>query len=311
VAVSEAHFLRGRLEEDAGAYEAALEDDGAAILAAPNTRWAQRASDRAEWLRARSEGGFEPLRRLETVRRDPARADDPDVVAALARDAESFPAGIVRVEARMFVADAYLGRMGRTDEAIAELRKVVADPKADALTVRLAERELVDALAEHGRLEEATEEAHAHSARLDPGFVARIARLSRRRLLRLVAHAVLAFFGAMVLAALVRAWRRGVVGAAGRACLRFAPFAAAFMTFVAIAGGAIASSYERGSAGPFLWLGLAEWPLVMFARAWSAVGSRARGPIAARLALSAASAFAAAFALLDGLTPNYLDGFGL
>jgi hypothetical protein len=310
-AVSEAHFLLGRLEEDADTYEAALAEDRAAAAAAPDTRWALRASERAGWLQARSEGGFEPLRRLEGVRRDPRRASDPQAVSALAEDAEHFPPGLVRVEARMFVAEAYLGRMRRTEDAIVELRTVARDPQADPLTVRLAERELVDALAAEGRVDEAAAEARAHAASLDPGFAAGIARLSRRRVVRVVAYGVLGSFAALVLFALVRARQRKSLGIVWNALRRFAPISAAFMAFVALAGGAIASSYERGNAGPFLWLGLVGWPLVMLSRAWSAVGSRKRGLLALRLALSSASILAAAFALLDGLTPGYLEGFGL
>jgi hypothetical protein len=311
LAVSEAHFLLGRLEEDAGSYEAALEDDRAAVAAAPDTRWATRASERMDWLRARSEGGFAPLRRLEGVRRDPQRASNPEAVAALAEDAEQFPPGLVRVEARMFVADAYLGRMRRPEDGILELRRVVNDPLAEPLTVRLAERELVDALTAEGHIDEAAAEARAHAAWIDPGFAARIARLSRRRIVRALAYGVLASFAALVLVALARAARRKSLGVAWKALRAFAPLSAAFMAFIAFAGATIASSYERGNGGPFLWLGLVGWPLVMLSRAWSAVGSRKGGLLACRLALSGASVVAAAFAVLDGLTPGYLEGFGL
>jgi hypothetical protein len=309
--VSQAHLLRGGIEEDGGAYEAAMADDQAAIEAAPNTRWALRASDRIDWLRARSEGGFEPLRRLEHIRRDPARSNDAAAIEALARDAESFPPGMVRVESRMLVAEAYLGRLHRTDEAIAELRKVVDDPKSEPLTGRLAEGELVDALAEEGRFDEAAAEAHAHAARLDPAFATRIARLARRRTVRWVAYGVLAAFALMAGMALARAWARGALGDAWRATRRLAPVSAAFVVFVGLAGGALASNYERGNAAPFLLLALALLPLLLLSRAWSAVGSRAMGALVLRVALSGASVVAVAFALVDGMTPAYLDGFGL
>ncbi len=310
-AVSEAYVLRGRLDEEGGAYEAALADDRAALAAAPNTRWALRASVRAEWLLARSEGRFEPLRRLESLRQDPARANDASAVAALERDAESFPPGMVRVEARMFVAEAYLGRLHRTGDADVELRRVVNDPRAPALTVRLAERELVDALSGEGRFDDAAAEARANAAQLDPGFAKRIARLARRRIERLVAYGVLAMFGAMAGAALARAQRRGVLRDAGRAIRRVAPVSAAFVAFAALAGGALASNYERGNAAPFWLLGLAVLPLILLARAWSAVGSRTRAVLVLRVVLSGARVLAAAFARLDGWAPADLEGVGL
>ena len=77
-----------------------------------------RAGDRAEWLRSRSEGDFVPLTRLEKLRRDPAQSSDPAAVDGLAHDADSFPPGMVRVEARMLVSEAWLGRLHRPDDAI-------------------------------------------------------------------------------------------------------------------------------------------------------------------------------------------------
>jgi hypothetical protein len=310
-AVGQAHFVLGKLEEDQGAYEAALADDRAAIAVAPNTRWALRASERTDWLLARSEGNFEPLRRLENIRRDPTKAENAATMDALAGEAEAFPPGVVRVEARMFMAEAYLGRFHRPGDAIAELRKVTADPKAEPLTRRLAERQLVDALAGEGRIDEAVAEARAHAMSLDPGFATHIERLGRRRTVRLVAYAVLLTFAVLVVAALVRAQRRGALGSARSAIWKLAPLSACFVAFVALTGGALASNYERGNAAPFLWLGCAVLPLVLLARAWSAVGSPSTSALLVRVALSGASVVAAAFALLDGLTPAYLEGFGL
>jgi hypothetical protein len=310
-AVGQAHFVLGKLEEERGAYEAALADDRAAIEAAPNTRWALRASERADWLQARSEGNFEPLRRLESIRHDPAKADDAAMVDALAREAEGFPPGNVRVEARMFLAEAYLGRLHRPDDAMAQLRKVTGDPKAEPLTRRLAERQLVDTLAGEGRIDEAVAEARTHASSLEPGFATRIARLGRRRTVRLVAYGVIGAYAILVATALVRAQRRGNLGSAWSAVRKLAPVSAAFVMFVALAGGALASNYERGNAEPFVWLGCAALPLVLLARAWSAVGSQSRAALVVRVMLSGASIVAAAFALLDGLTPAYLEGFGL
>ena len=47
--------------------------------------------------------------RLDRIRQDPAVANDPSAIEALARDADTFPAGTVRVDARMLVAEAWLG----------------------------------------------------------------------------------------------------------------------------------------------------------------------------------------------------------
>jgi len=310
-AVGEAYFLLGELDEGESAYPQAMVDDRAAIDAAPNTRWALRASDRIDWLRARSEGDFGPLTRLEKVRRDPAASSDPGAVDALAHDLEAFPPGPVRVEARMLVAEAWVGRMHRPGDAIGELRQVAADPKADPLTQRLAERELVDALVATGRIDEAAAEAQTHKNRLDPRFVRQVGRLIVRRTVRWGSLGVLAAFALLAVAGLVRAGMRRELGGAMRELRKLSPVAALFVAFVAVAGGVLASRYESGNAAPFLVLGAGVLPLLLVARAWSAVGSQTAAARAARAVLCGATVFAAAFTLLDWFGPEYLPGFGL
>ena len=251
-AVGEAYFLLGALDEGDAAFPQAIVDDGAAIQAAPNTRWALRASDRIDWLHARSEGSFAPLARLEKVRRDPAASSDAATVDALARDLESFPPGTVRVEARMLVAEAWLGRMHRPGEAIGQLRVVADDPKADALTQRLAERELIDALVATERLDEAAAEAKSHANRLDPRFAKQVGRLIVRRRVRAGSRGVLAVFGLLAVAGLVRAGMRRELGGALLELRRLAPIATLFVAFVAVAGGVLSTKYESGNAAPFL-----------------------------------------------------------
>jgi hypothetical protein len=308
---AEAYFLLGKLDEEDDAFARAIADDRAAVAAAPNTRWAQRASDRIDWLRARSEGDFLPLARLEGVRRVPVVSSDPAAIEALARDAEAFPPGTVRVEARMLVAEAWLGRMHRPDAAVAELRAVREDPFADPLTVRLAERELVGALVVGGRIDDAAAEARSHAARLDPSFVRQVERLLVRRAVRYGAFAILAAFLGLAAIALARAGARGRLAEAWRELRRLAPVSALFVAFVAGAGGILASNYESGNAAPFLMLGATVFPLVMLARAWGAVGSTTRAARVGRAILCSATVVAAAFVLLDATHPQYLAGFGL
>jgi len=310
-AVGEAYFLLGELDEADGAFAQAMVDDRSAIDAAPNTRWALRASDRIDWLRARSEGAFAPLTRLERVRRDPAASSDPATVDALARDLESFPPGAVRVEARMLVAEAWVGRMHRPADAIGELRQVSEDPKADPLTQRLAERELVDALVATGRIDDAAAEVTTHKNRLDPRFAKQVGRLIIRRTVRWGSLAVLVAFALLVIVGLVRAGMRRKLGLAASELRKLSPVAALFVGFVALAGGLLASKYESGNAAPFLLLGAGVLPLLLVARAWSAVGSQARAARAARALLCGATVIAAAFTLLDWFGPQYLPGFGL
>lgn len=310
-AVAEALLRLGEIDEDEGAFAHAMAHDLACIEAAPASRWAVRATERIDWLRSRSEGDFIPLARLERVRRDPAIASDAAAIDALARDADAFPPGTVRVEARMLVAEAWLGRMGRPNDAIAELRKVAEDPKADPLTANLAERELVEALIASGKLREAAAEAHAHANLLDDRFVRGVDRVVQRRWVRRTAMALLSSFTVLVAVTLVKARRRRALGAAARALILVAPIAVTFALFVAIVGGVLASHYESGNARPFLLLGAVALPIVLAARAWSAVGSSRRAARVGRAVLCGATLLAAAFVLLDVVSPEYLEGFGL
>jgi hypothetical protein len=311
VASAEARFHAGESNEERGAYPEALTEYRAVMDAAPGSRWAVRASDRIEWIRSRSEGDFAPLRRLQQVRRDPDLASDPGAIDALARDAEAFPPGLVRVEARMLVAEAWLGRMHRPADAIRELELVRDDPKTDPLTTRLAERELVDAYIGEGRIDEAIAEATKHSARLDPKFVRQVKRLALRRAVQRFAWIVLAAFGVLSVVALVRAGRKRVLGQAWSALRELGPAALGFVAFVAIAGGLLASQYESGNATPFLLLGAAVLPLVLVARAWGAVGSQTLTARVGRALLCAVTVVATAFVLLAKVYPEYLVGFGL
>jgi len=311
LAPAEARFHAGESNEEHGAYPEALTVYRAVMDADPGSRWAVRAGDRIEWIRSRSEEDFAPLRRLEQVRRDPDLASDPGAIDALARDAESFPPGMVRVEARMLVAEAWLGRMHRPADAIRELVLVRDDPKTDPLTSRLAERELVDAYVAEGRIDEAVAEASTHSSRLDPKFVRQVKQLVLRRAVERFASIVLAAFAVLSIVGLVRAGRQRALSQAWSALRELAPPALGFVAFVAIAGGVLASQYESGNATPFLLLGLAVLPLVLLARAWGAVGSQTRAARMGRALLCAATVIAAAFVLLDRVYPEYLPGFGL
>ena len=311
----EAAFRDARAHDDAGEFARALEGYDAVVASAPDTPWAERAADRIVWLRARSEGDFRPLARLEGVRRDPARGADPRAIADLARDAASFPPGTVRTEARVFVAEAWLGRLraipGSFELALEPLREVRDDPATDPLTARLAERELVSALAGADRIDEASAEAGAHVNQLDAAFVAQTRAWVRRRTMRRAATFELGTFAALAVFALLRAWRRGALGTAGEGLRRILPLAVGFAVYLAAAGGILASAYESGNASPFVLLGGIVLPLVLLARAWGTVGSASAGARIGRAVLSAVTVLAAAFLVLDHVDPRYLEGFGL
>jgi hypothetical protein len=310
-AIAEALFRKAEIEEQGLAFARAIDDDRACIAVAPHSRWAARASERIDWLLARSEADFVPLSRLERFRRDPALAGDSAAIEEFAREADTFPPGTVRVEARMLIAEAWLGRMGRPWDALALLRKVVEDPKADPLTASLAERELVEVLVAADRTRDAVDEAHAHAGLLDAQFIRGVDRMDRRKWVRRGAIATLAAFVGLAAHSLFRARTHRPWRSAFRAVRAITPVAVPFVAFVAIIGGVLASRYESGNARPFLLFGTAALPLVLLARVWSAVGSQSPRARGARALLCGASLLAAAFVLLDVVSPDYLEGFGL
>ncbi len=180
-AVGDAFLGLGRLDRDERAYTSALANYRACIAASPDTIWARRASQQVDWLTERAEGNFAPLDRFERVELDPMLMSDPAALDALARDADSFPTGRVRIEARMFVADAWLAQPERRVDAIGELRKVASEIEAvDPLVARTVERELVDALLAEERFSAAAREAKLHGNLLDPPFASYVRRLGRR-----------------------------------------------------------------------------------------------------------------------------------
>jgi hypothetical protein len=261
---------------------------------------------------ALADSGDEPLSaRLAQVRSDPDLSNDGTVLEDLAARANAAPATPVRAEARMVVAEAWLGRLHRTDDGLEMLRRVADDPAADALIAHLAERDILDALIAKGDISRAAREVRVHESQVDARFAKQVRKLERRVWLRAAALGELILFAALVALALVRAKRRRLLGTAFDAVRGFAPAVVAFSAFVGIGGGLLASQFEAGDSFPFSLLGAAVAPLVVLGRAWSAVGSVSAAARVGRAAVCAASTLAAAFVLLELCSPMYLEGFGL
>jgi hypothetical protein len=271
-AASAATFEEAQAAEERYAFAEAL----ALYERAPN------GAARAAWLRARSEGDFEPLAQLERARRTP-NADLERLVIA----ADAYPPGLVRAEAWAFAADGY-SRRDQPEKAVPLWRRAARDPQADPVLAHAAIRSAVRAHLAAGDLDAARADLEWLP---DDGAAKDVARLFRRRRLHIASIAVIV----LVLAAAARGARWTTRG--------LAP-ALALAAFVALAGAALARGYEGASAAPFLWFGAALVPLVVAARAWK------RGPPrAVRAAACALSVVAAAFLVLEHT--GHLDGLGL
>jgi hypothetical protein len=277
----------------------------------PSSPLAPRSHVRADWLASHAEGAFDPLAQLERVRRDPKLADDGPTLDALVRASDAFPPGSVRVEVRMLAADAFVGRLHRHADGIALYERVVADPKSDTLTSRLAARQIVETLVADDQLDDARARAAALSNKLDRAYVTHVAHLARRRVFVAAAEIEIVAVALLATIAIALAGRHGRKSVLGAAMRRVTPLVLAFAAYVGVAGGVLASKYETGNAKPFLVFGAALFPLLLAARAWGAAGSPTRIARAGRAVACAASALGAAFVVLAYLDPAYLDGYGL
>jgi hypothetical protein len=303
-------FARAEADDARGDFARALGGYEAAVASEPSAAFVPRATARAEILRTHAEGGFAPFARLERVRRDPRLASDPGEIDALARDAEAFPPGLVRAEARMLVAEAYVGRLGRPAEAPPILERVADDASTDPLTARLAVRMLVDAHLARGDVPGAIAAARARPSLLEPSLARQMAELARRSVAHRLAIGILVTMILLVGLAIARAARRRALDPL-RVALRSSWRSVLVLAALVAGGGLLASTYEAGTSGPFVVLGIAFVPLALAARVWGAVGSDGALARAGRAALCAASVVATGLLVLEWIDSTYLGSFGL
>jgi hypothetical protein len=207
----------------------------------------------------------------------------------------------------MLAAEAYLGRLGRRDEALPLLRLVVEDPKAELLTARAAASELLQTYVAKKDLPDALDVAQQFPRLLPPNTERTILRLMRRRPLRILAMLDLGVLAVFALAGLLGRSRVRVV----HAVRELAPMAIVFAAVACGVAAFLASRYEQTSAYPFAAMFPAMFAVALLARSWSAAGSPALHARIFRAVASFAGVFAAAFLLLDRMDPLYLQGFGL
>ena len=287
-------------------FSRALADYQASVAVDPSGRNVLRANARARWLRDRSEGNFAPLERLERVRRVPGSQGDAAAVDALARDLEAFPPGEVRLEARMFVAEAYATKLARPADAERELDALLDEPKGDVpIRAQAAERLAAVAMARGDT--GAARHAADRVGKTDPQLVVKVARWARRRVLLRVAVGLLALFALLSGQAAARRLR----GDRARALARFVPRAAAICVYLTIAAVVLANAFERGNATPFVLLPASVLAIAVAGRAWALAGSASPSARAARAALGVLAVASAALLVLAGIDVRYLESFGL
>jgi hypothetical protein len=305
-----ASFERAELASRERRFAEALAAYREATVIDPSAPFAPVARARAADLEAHAEGGFAPLARLEELRRDPARSRDRAAIEALERDAEGFPEGRVRSEARLLVAEAWSHRLGDPGRALAPLGAVIADPSADRLTRALALAELCGIHRARGELAEALA-AVERDPGLSPALRAEIVRAVRREKLRWIALGVLgalAVVGAGSLALLARRSRdvRDLPGQVVR------PLSVASSLYLGGAGAILVKLHGGGDARPFVLFGAGVLALDVIARAFLLAWGRTTAALRAGWALCCvAGVVAAAFLAALRVDPSYLEGLGL
>ena len=308
LAAAEALYELADMDEDDLAFAPALDHYRASLARAPQSRYAPRAETRIDYLRRHAEGNFQPLVRVERVRRD-AHFADAQTIDALAKDADAFPQGRVRVEAWLVVGDAYQRRLDRPDDALTAYRNILADPESDPLARQQAAHDAADILSARGDYDDALAAAQVVEA-YDTALVARVRRLARRARIRVGAECAIALLGVAAAISIALGLRSRPKDAAAKLG-GFSRVALAFALYVSVAGALLASSYEGGSVRPFLALGGGIFLIAVIARAWSVLGSQT--PIARvfRAIVCGVAVAAVAFLLLAHIDPAYLDSFGL
>jgi hypothetical protein len=280
-----------------------------AIALDPSASFVRIARARALDLRTHGEGDFVPLRRLESVRRNPsATRDDVD---ALARDAEHFPPGRVRSEAQLVVAEAFWHRFDLPDLAAYALDKALSDASADRLTRALAVSELVALERERGRLDAALRVV-TRFPDLAPNLRAEVQRLVRRVWIGRIAIGLVSAVLLLGIVAVIRAifW----LGRDADGVLRAAVQArsVAFALYIGGASSLLVRLHGDGDVRPFLSLGFGVLAIDAATRGWR-IGFVDERPSArlGRAITSGVAVLAIAFLALQYADASYLETLGL
>ncbi len=282
-------------------YEDALRIDPSAPFAAP-------ARARSSDLRAHSEGGFEPLRRVEEVRRDPEASQV--AVEALAHDLASFPDGRVRSEARIVAAEALWHRFGAPERAIELLSATIDDASADKTTRALSLSELVAIRRERGEIAQALA-ASDRAPDLLPGLREELVHLVRRGRLSRAFTLLLMALATLGLASIVRLGVK-IDDLRDLPSVVVRPAMVAASLFLGGGAAILARLHGGGDPRPFVWLGLGVLGLSIIARSFRLAWGL--GPPVARLAWAVgcvAGVAAVAFVAMERTEVSYLESFGL
>ena len=195
---------------------------------------------------------------------------------------------------------------GRT---LDDLRALASNPHNDVLLRRGAATTLVITLADEGRFDEADSAGREFAKNIDPAAIKHARAVRLRSHVAAVARALLGAILGIAALSLVAA-RHSVAAAVGRIGDVTAPVAFLFCMSGWL-GGYLASSYENGSALPFVSFAACMLPLLAIFRVWGAVGSVHVAARAGRGVAAVTATLALGFLVVEYVNPAYLEGYRL
>lgn len=272
----------------------------------PSASFAHRARIRLEDLRAHSEGGYEPLRQLEALRRS-HRASDPAELEAFWGEVQRFPSGRVRAESLLLLSEGWGPRLKLYGKSIESASKLVREQKIDR-PLRVRGLEIwVDSLLSMGRREEALAVLSEFPG-LAPMLERRIFVERRRDRMDRGAQVILAVFSGVLVVSIWRLRRSG----ARIISLVKAPTSFVVVSLLVFGGGWLTLWFDPSlSVRPFVLLGAGVWGIDRSV----ALGREALGQQKVRrwllMGLGITSVMAWAYLSLRFSDPLYLASFGL
>jgi hypothetical protein len=303
----QAWFFRGVIAERRLAFAEAVAEYTQSVARDPGGRYAARASARIEYLRAHAEGNFVPLQQLERIRGDTTRASDPTAIAELARAAETFPPGPVRAEARLLVAQAYVGRLHRPADAAPVLAALARDPSTAPDLRRIATEMLARVREERGEFAIALRElTDLHAP--EP-VVTRVRRRLRRAWMYRAAWVSIALVALAGVVSILRIARRKRLGELIAAWRR--PLPLAHLAMLSLGGALLAHSYEEHDMRPFFGFGAGALFVYFAATAWSLAGSTHPLARTGRAIACALAVLSVSFLAMHRFDVGMLEGINL
>ncbi len=190
-----------------------------------------------------------------------------------------------------------------------ELRELASDVHNDVLLRRTAATRLVMGLADAGDFEAAEAAAAEFARNIDPQAIKHVRAVRRRGHVHVAALGALGVALGLLVTSLV-ARRRSVIGALP-SVRRMVPVVLFFFGYAGAVGGYLATTYENGSASPFLLFAAVMMPFAMILQVWNAVGSPRLAARASRGIAAVAATLALGFLVVEQVNPSFLEGFGL